>query len=99
MNPAVLSFAIPIFKAQLDMNGQKLDNIVAWTYQRVQGKRVTKGRSVGVTLGHFHANWGVTEFRKLVVNSILWSAHREVPKGGAPVEISPQDLELPDYWR
>jgi type 1 glutamine amidotransferase len=99
MNPAVLSFATPIFKAKLDMGGQKLDNIVAWAYERVRGKQVTKGRSVGIILGHFHANWGIEDFRQLVVNSILWSAHREVPTQGAPVEITPKDLELPDYWR
>jgi hypothetical protein len=26
---------------------------------------------------------------------MLWAAHAEVPRGGAPVELEPADLELP----
>lgn len=99
MNPAVLSFATPLFTAKLNMGGQVLDNTVVWAYQRVRGKQVTQGRSVGITLGHFHVNWGIEDLRQLVVNSILWTAQREIPRGGAPVEITAKDLELPDYWR
>src|SRR5438552_1939882 len=61
--------------------------IVAWTIERPDG-----GRGFGFTGGHVHKNWGDDNFRRLVVNAILWSAHVEVPAGGAKVEIAPIDL-------
>src|SRR5262249_31659987 len=61
--------------------------VVAWAFERDKG-----GRSLGFTGGHPHKNWGDDNFRRLVVNAILWSANVEVPKGGAPVEMDPADL-------
>lgn len=61
--------------------------IVAWTFERGNG-----GRSFGFTGGHFHRNWGDENFRRLVVNAILWTAKVEVPKEGAKVELDPADL-------
>jgi type 1 glutamine amidotransferase len=63
------------------------EEIVAWTFER------EKGRSFGFTGGHFHKNWGDENFRRLVVNAILWSANVEVPKEGAKVEMDPADLK------
>ena len=61
--------------------------IVAWTFERPDG-----GRSFGFTGGHTHKNWGNEDFRRLVVNAILWSAGVEVPEGGAKVTLDPADL-------
>jgi type 1 glutamine amidotransferase len=61
--------------------------IVAWAFERANG-----GRSFGFTGGHFHKNWGDENFRRLVVNAILWSAKVEVPREGARVELDPADL-------
>jgi len=61
--------------------------IMAWTYERADG-----GRSFGFTGGHFHRNWGDENYRRLVVNSILWTAKVEIPEGGAKVEFDPADL-------
>jgi type 1 glutamine amidotransferase len=61
--------------------------IVAWTYDRPGG-----GRSFGFTGGHFHRNWGNEDFRRLVVNAILWTAKIEVPAQGARVELDPAEL-------
>lgn len=61
--------------------------VVAWTFDRADG-----GRSFGFTGAHFHRNWGDENFRRLVVNAILWTAHVEVPEGGAPVDLDPADL-------
>jgi type 1 glutamine amidotransferase len=61
--------------------------VVAWAFERDKG-----GRSFGFTGGHTHKNWGDENFRRLVVNAILWSAHVEVPKDGAKVEMDPADL-------
>src|SRR5262249_2120629 len=63
------------------------EEIMAWTYDRPDG-----GRGFGFTGAHFHSNWGNDDFRRLVVNALLWSAHVEVPPGGAKVDIDPIDL-------
>ena len=40
------------------------------------------GRGVGFVGGHYHHNWAIDDFRKLVLNAIVWSARMEVPEGG-----------------
>ena len=42
---------------------------VAWAYRRENG-----GRGFGFTGGHNHLNWGNDDFRKTVLNAILWVA-------------------------
>jgi type 1 glutamine amidotransferase len=61
---------------------------VAWVVERADG-----GRGFGFTGGHFHTNWGVLEFRRLLVNAILWTAKVDVPKNGARCDLRPGDLE------
>ncbi|HWG41428.1 MAG TPA: ThuA domain-containing protein [Gemmataceae bacterium] len=63
------------------------EEILAWAFDRANG-----GRSFGFTGGHFHKNWGDENFRRLVVNAILWTAKVNVPKDGAKVELDPADL-------
>jgi type 1 glutamine amidotransferase len=63
------------------------EEILAWAFDRANG-----GRSFGFTGAHFHKNWGDPNFRRLVVNAILWSAKLEVPKEGSKVDLSPADL-------
>jgi type 1 glutamine amidotransferase len=63
------------------------EEIVAWAFERPGG-----GRSFGFTGGHTHKNWGNEDFRRLVTNAILWSAHVEVPKDGAKAEMDAADL-------
>ncbi len=53
---------------------------VAWAYERPGGK----GRGFGFTGGHFHKNWQHDEFRKIVLNAIVWTAGLEVPDNGVP---------------
>jgi putative membrane-bound dehydrogenase-like protein len=50
---------------------------VAWATEREGG-----GRGFGFTGGHFHWNWGDPNFRKVMLNAIVWCAHGEVPTGG-----------------
>ncbi|MEQ8784688.1 MAG: NPCBM/NEW2 domain-containing protein [Pirellulaceae bacterium] len=73
---------------------------VAWAMEREDG-----GRGFGFTGGHFHWNWGDPNFRKLVLNAILWTAKAEVPQGGVedkPVTIEQleenQDYEQPQNF-
>jgi hypothetical protein len=35
------------------------------------------------------------EFRKAIINGILWTAGVDVPEAGAAVERTPDDLQLP----
>jgi hypothetical protein len=52
---------------------------MAWARERPDG-----GRGFGVTGAHFHWNWGNDNFRKLVLNAIVWAAHVPVPATGVP---------------
>jgi type 1 glutamine amidotransferase len=67
------------------------DVIVGWVYERPDG-----GRSFGTTLGHPYSNFQKEPFRRMIVNGILWSAQVEVPKTGAPVNVSEEVLKLPE---
>ncbi|MGE3778375.1 MAG: PVC-type heme-binding CxxCH protein, partial [Pirellulaceae bacterium] len=50
---------------------------VAWAAQRPNG-----GRGFGFTGGHVHWNWSDDNFRRLVLNAIVWCAGAEVPRSG-----------------
>jgi type 1 glutamine amidotransferase len=50
---------------------------VAWASENEGG-----GRGFGFTGGHDHWNWGVPDFRKVVLNAIVWTAKGEVPAAG-----------------
>ena len=58
-------------------NGEKQH--VAWAYERPTG-----GRGFGFTGAHNHVSWQDENFRKVVLNAILWTANIEVPKNGCP---------------
>jgi type 1 glutamine amidotransferase len=60
---------------------------VAWACERADG-----GRGFGFTGAHYHKNWGNNDFRKLMLNAILWTAHVEVPAQGAASSVSEEDL-------
>lgn len=50
---------------------------MAWAAERPGG-----GRGFGFTGGHDHWNWGDPNFRKVVLNAIVWCAQGEVPEKG-----------------
>lgn len=61
---------------------------VAWASENEGG-----GRGFGVTGGHNHWNWGHDDFRKVVLNAIVWCAKGEVPKDGVNDKaVSVKDL-------
>ncbi|MDH3584381.1 MAG: ThuA domain-containing protein [Phycisphaerae bacterium] len=62
---------------------------VAWAYERPDGK----GRGFGFTGAHNHVSWQDDNFRKIVLNAIVWSAGLEVPENGVP-SVSPTDQEI-----
>jgi type 1 glutamine amidotransferase len=59
-----------------------------WAIERPDG-----GRGFGFTGSHYHKNWGNDNFRKLVLNAILWSAKAEVPANGVECTVTPEDLK------
>lgn len=61
---------------------------VMWTVERPDG-----GRGFGFTGGHFHDNWGNRDFRKVVLNAIVWLAQADVPEAGVQSSVSQQDLD------
>ena len=62
---------------------------VAWAFERGDGR----GRGFGFTGGHFHRNWQNDDFRKLVLNSIVWTAHGDVPNSGIE-STTPTEADL-----
>jgi type 1 glutamine amidotransferase len=61
---------------------------VSWVYERPDG-----GRGFGFTGAHFHRNWGDANFRRIVLNALLWVAKAEVPAGGVESTVTADDLQ------
>ncbi len=58
-----------------------------WAVERPDG-----GRGFGFTGAHYHDNWGNDNFRKTVLNALVWVAKGEVPASGIESHITPDDL-------
>lgn len=67
----------PPFAAEHILAASGRRETLVWSTQRPDG-----GRGVGFTGGHFHWNWGNDDFRKLVLNAIVWAAGAPVPEAG-----------------
>jgi type 1 glutamine amidotransferase len=61
---------------------------VAWAAERPNG-----GRGFGFTGAHFHKNWANDDFRKVVLNAILWVAKTEVPKDGVQSTVTEAKMQ------
>jgi type 1 glutamine amidotransferase len=64
------------------------DEVLAWAVERPDG-----GRGFGFTGGHKHTNWGDPNFRKLVLNAILWTAGMDLPSSGVESQVTPAELK------
>jgi len=62
---------------------------VAWAVQRKDG-----GRGFGFTGGHHFDNWWNDDFRKLILNAIVWTARGEIPRQGVETKLDPPDKVL-----
>ena len=78
---------VPILSTPIP--GEAKEQVVAWAVERDGG-----GRGFGFTGGHFFDNWGVENFRRMVLNAILWTAHTDVPVGGVQTK-TPQTSDPP----
>jgi type 1 glutamine amidotransferase len=77
--------AKPLLRVTID--GQP--ETVAWAWERPDG-----GRSFGFSGLHFHDNWKLEPYRRLVAQGVLWSLGLPVPKEGLPVDVGEEDLKL-----
>lgn len=59
-----------------------------WAVERPDG-----GRGFGFTGGHFHDNWGNDNFRKAVLNALVWVAKAEVPEKGVESAVTKEELD------
>ncbi len=62
---------------------------MGWAYERPDNK----GRGFGFTGGHNHQNWQNDQFRKVVLNAIVWTAGLDVPKDGV-ASATPTNEEM-----
>jgi type 1 glutamine amidotransferase len=67
---------VPILRVPV-LAESPLDQVVAWAVQRDDG-----GRGFGITSGHYFANWKDDNFRKLMLNAVVWTSGADVPSGG-----------------
>ena len=65
-------WTIPALNSRLEKG-----NVVAWARERADG-----GRGFGTTCGHFYDNWKHDNFRRMILNAIVWAAKVDVPSSG-----------------
>jgi len=58
-----------------------------WAVERKDG-----GRGFGFTGAHFHDNWGIDDFRKVILNALVWTAGLDVPAGGIQSSVTVEQL-------
>ena len=75
----------PLLRATIDSKKET----VAWCWNRPD-----KGRSFGFSGLHFHANWRLPEYRRLVSQGVLWSVKMPIPPEGLKVDVAEGDLKL-----
>ncbi|MHC4325279.1 MAG: ThuA domain-containing protein [Planctomycetota bacterium] len=68
------------------------DKTLAWAIERPDG-----GRGFGFSGGHYHKNWRMESFRKLILNAILWVAKVEVPEEGVSSVQPWRFVSIPDF--
>ncbi|WP_291695601.1 ThuA domain-containing protein [Bradyrhizobium sp.] len=62
--------------------GKNQPEHVFWVSETHNDATSPAGRGFGCTGGHSHQIWAQDQFRKLVLNAIVWIAHGEVPPQG-----------------
>jgi len=68
-------------------NAKGRSEAMMWAADRPDG-----GRGVGFTGGHFHRNWADDNFRKVVLNALLWICKMDVPKVGVSSTVGAGDM-------
>lgn len=73
---------VPLLKSSLPKESPKPETI-AWALERPDG-----GRGFSFTGCHNHENMYIPDFRKFVLNAIIWTAGAEVPEVGFESELT-----------
>jgi type 1 glutamine amidotransferase len=75
----------PLLRVTID--GKK--ESVAWCWERPD-----KGRTFGFSGLHFHANWRLSEYRRLVTQGVLWTMRVNVPHEKLSLEVKEEELRV-----
>ncbi len=67
----------PLLHVEID----GVSEAVAWAFNRPGG-----GRSFGFSGLHFHENWQLPEYRRLVTQGVLWTLQLPIPKDGIAIK-------------
>lgn len=75
----------PLLSAEIDGESE----MVAWAWESP-----TQARAFGFTGLHFHSNWQLPEYRRLIVQGVRWCLRQPIPTTGVDVDIASEWLEL-----
>jgi type 1 glutamine amidotransferase len=75
---------VPLVRVTIDGR----EETVAWAWQRPGG-----GRSFGFSGLHFHDNWKLPEYRRLMTQATVWALELPVPAEGLSVEAGAEVLK------
>jgi type 1 glutamine amidotransferase len=75
----------PVLRAKIDGEMET----VCWAWERPDG-----GRAFGFSGLHFHDNWKLPEYRRLVAQGVLWSMKLPIPEKGLPVDVKDEELKV-----
>ena len=62
--------------------GKNIPETTVWVAERPANGDPKGGRGFGCTGAHYHFNWAQDDFRKTILNAIVWIAHGDVPEQG-----------------
>jgi hypothetical protein len=65
------------------------EEVMLWCVERPDG-----GRGFGWTGGHYHKNWGNENYRKVVLNALVWLVRLDVPAQGVASSVSEEELKV-----
>lgn len=71
------------------------DHTVCWAWERPDD-----GRSFGFSGLHFHENWKLESYQRMLAQSVYWVLKREIPESGVQVDLETDDFippPQPDY--
>ena len=80
----------PLMQAEIEGRAETL----AWAWDRPDG-----GRSFGFVGMHYHENWRLPEYRRLVAQGILWTLKLPISAGGVDVDLADEVLTLQETDR
>jgi type 1 glutamine amidotransferase len=77
---------VPLLTTTIDQQ----EEVCAWAWERPDA-----GRSFGFVGLHFHRNWELASYRRLITHAILWTLDLPIPEAGQDVECPAELLALP----